>query len=104
MIDSGVFDKKDISNWEDNIQADKIWAEAKEYFQNMVTIKERYASMTLSTTKKTRFKSTAQVNKRNDNKIDKGERLCVCLNSISAAATASNKRIQELKGWQQGQG
>ena len=34
MIDSGIFDKKDIINWEDKIQANKTWAKAQEYVQS----------------------------------------------------------------------
>ena len=29
MIDSGMFDKKDITDWEDNVKDDKTWAKAK---------------------------------------------------------------------------
>ena len=47
-------------------------------------------------TQKACFNSAAQANKRDDNKIDEGKEFCVYLNSISLAAIASNKRIQEM--------
>ena len=61
----------------------------------MTTI-ERYASAVGGTAKKARFKNAARIDKRDENKIDDGEKMRVYLDSISAAATASNKQMQEM--------
>ena len=58
--------------------------------------KERYASMIGGTAQKVRFESAAQTNKRDDNKIDKGEELCVYLDSIRSAEIARSEQIQEM--------
>ena len=66
----GMFDKKDIIEWKDKIQADKTRAKAKECFQKLVASEERYASVTGRNAINARFKSAARIVERDDKEID----------------------------------
>ena len=57
MIDSKMFDKRDIIKWEDRTKVNKTWSLATYYFQNCFASKEKYASMVGVTAKKVRFES-----------------------------------------------
>ena len=88
MIDSNMFNKQDIMNWEDRIKLKCL--------QKLVASKEKYASVVGGTANKARFESAARMDERNNNKIRSNDRMCKYLGSGTAAATANAECMQEM--------
>ena len=55
MVDSGMFDKRDIIEWED--VSDKTYTHATYYFEARMDEEDTYTDVIRGTTKKTRFES-----------------------------------------------
>ena len=59
MFASNCFDEKQMMEWEKKPQADKTWANATDYFKEIVREQETYAKLSGRTTKKARYESAA---------------------------------------------
>ena len=52
MLNSAMFNKRNIINWGDMIKSQKTWKLATKYFEKLVASKERYSSTVSRTAKK----------------------------------------------------
>ena len=73
MLDSRLFDKRNIISWEDRKKGNTIWPNATKYFQDLVDSNERHTNVASGTAKSSRFNSAVQTYeydnyKTNDNK------------------------------------
>ena len=97
MIDSKMFDKRDIIDWEDRTKNKKTWSTAPSYFQKIVASEESYTRVVGGPEKTARFESAARSDERNDNKIGGNKKMRLYLDSPSTAATANTEQIQEMR-------
>ena len=99
MIDSCMFEKKDIIEWEnwDN----KTFKEAKTFFEQLVDDNDIYTNVVGGTAKRTRFESAIhtreeqQPEQRDNEAISSNERVQAYLDSFAEAASATRSAFKK---------
>ena len=101
MIDSCMFEKKDIIEWEN--WNNKTFKEAKTFFEQLVNDDDIYTNVVGGTAKRSRFESAIhtreeqQPEQRDAEAISSNERVQAYFDSFVEAASANEERIQETK-------
>ena len=103
MIDSGMFDKNDIVEWEN--EDVKTWTNATFFFEACMEEEDIYTAVVGGTGKKTRFESAQNTTEESrddlkeqaeEGKINNNDRIQAYLGSFAEAAAAKEERIQEI--------
>ena len=88
MYKSKNFVHEQYVTWEKRLTPAKTWARDKDYFQELTNDIDEYKANIRGTEKCTRFESTANAEKGDDN-------LCQYFNSLAEVATADKEYIQQ---------
>ena len=67
MLNSAMFNKRNIIDWGDRIKSQKTWKLATNYFEKLVANEERHTSVVGGTAKKAHFEISAKMDKQCDN-------------------------------------
>ena len=96
MMDSGMFEKLELKDWEKKPEVDKTFATATDYFEEIISDNETYESNAGEMAKRAGFKSAMQVKDAERPDADTGDNIRSYIEDLAASSSADKETIQQM--------